>query len=186
MLANRFDHVFVINLQRQPQRLEKLLARLPDDWPFPTPRPFTAVDASLAPAPDWWQAGDGAWGCFQSHQRLIEHALVAELPSLLVLEDDAIFCDDFARRATDFMNALPSDWDYVYLGGQRIQRGRGVASNQFTSFASFDALPIILFGTRFLSSLQYQGVICMFMHMLQYKTRFFLAMMSKSEVTFND
>ena len=37
---------------------------------------------------------------------------------VLVLEDDAYFCNDFSRTATSYFKALPSDWDQAFLGGE--------------------------------------------------------------------
>jgi len=42
------------------------------------------------------------------------------LKSYLVLEDDAVFRDDFDLMLNAFMTALPSDWEQAYLGGQLI------------------------------------------------------------------
>ena len=42
---------------------------------------------------------------------------------LLVLEDDAEFCEDFAVRAPSFLARVPGDWEQLMFGGQ-IVRGR--------------------------------------------------------------
>jgi len=35
---------------------------------------------------------------------------------VLVLEDDALFCEDFNEKFDEYMQELPSDWDVFYLG----------------------------------------------------------------------
>jgi hypothetical protein len=39
---------------------------------------------------------------------------------VLVFEDDAVFSPDFNERLTAFLDAVPDDWDQVYLGGQHL------------------------------------------------------------------
>ena len=121
-----FDRVFVINLDRNPDRWKQFQADKPVDWPLPEPERFTATDGRLIPAPQWWKAGPAAWGCFRSHYRILEESLNRGAESILVLEDDALFVSGFSRRVPEFMNALPGDWDWIYLGGQHIEQEWGL------------------------------------------------------------
>lgn len=81
-----------------------------------------ATDGSQTGVPDWWTKGAGAWGCYRSHMNALERALGHEFADtngvIVVLEDDAVPCNDFATRFTEFVGALPPDWQMVYLGGQ--------------------------------------------------------------------
>lgn len=120
------DRTCVINLTRDNVRLERFYQNLPNDWPFPKPIRFDATDGVLVPAPPWWKGGAAGWGCFRSHQRVIESALNEDVESLLVLEDDAIFVGEFSRKLEPFTTELPSDWEWIYLGGQHIQRELGL------------------------------------------------------------
>lgn len=120
------ERAVVINLQRDSDRLKRFYQALPNDWPFPKPERFSAIDGSRVPAPPWWVAGDAAWGCFRSHQCIIEQAINDGVQSLLVLEDDAMCRSDFSTHCAAFVNELPTDWQWVYLGGQHIQREKGL------------------------------------------------------------
>ena len=122
----RFERVQVINLQKDTGRLDAFYRRLPSDWPFNRPEVFRAIDGSLAPPPDWWPVHGSGWGCLQSHLRVIEAALNDNVSSLLVLEDDATFIDDFIARLRPFAEELPADWNWLYLGGQHIQKSKGI------------------------------------------------------------
>jgi hypothetical protein len=115
-----FDAVYCLNLDRRPDRWERFQNEIPADWPFRPVERVAAVDGKLAPPPDWWTQGRGAWGCYRSHLRCIEHALNAGMESILLLEDDAKFCDGFAEKAQAFFAALPDDWGMLYLGGQHL------------------------------------------------------------------
>jgi hypothetical protein len=125
-LVETFDKVWVINLDEQTHRWHAFLESLPHAWPFATPERFSACDGKLIPAPQWWKAGPGAWGCFRSHYRVLEDALNRGYESILVFEDDAVFVDQFATRSLQFMNAVPDDWNWVYFGGQHIEQEWGL------------------------------------------------------------
>ena len=126
MLSEMFDHVYVISLPRRPERWEAFIQKIPADWPFRTPERFAAIDGGLATPPDWWKDGSGAWGCYKTHLRILEDCLSNEIPSVLILEDDAVCVDGFAEKVQAFWQHLPEDWEMVYLGGQHIQENQGL------------------------------------------------------------
>ncbi|KLU07231.1 Glycosyl transferase, family 25 [Rhodopirellula islandica] len=125
-MTMEIERAVVINLDRDSKRLHRFYQALPADWPFPKPMRFSAWDGSRIPAPPWWVAGDAAWGCFRSHQFVIEQAINDQVQSLLVMEDDAFCHPEFSGLFQRFAMELPSDWQWVYLGGQHIQRERGL------------------------------------------------------------
>ena len=107
-----------INLDRRSDRWEAFQrsCTMPDVERFP------AIDGRKVRPPAWWKQGGGAWGCMLSHIRILEQALMDGMDQrgevLLVLEDDALFPDDFDERTARFLEAVPHDWDQLYLGGQ--------------------------------------------------------------------
>lgn len=107
-----------INLDRRPDRWEAFYRTCP----MPGVERFPAIDGRKVRPPVWWKQGGGAWGCLLSHIRILEQALMDGMDQrgevLLILEDDALFPDDFEERTTRFLEALPRDWDQIYLGGQ--------------------------------------------------------------------
>ncbi|MFO0824984.1 MAG: glycosyltransferase family 25 protein [Gemmataceae bacterium] len=121
LLPAAFDRVVVINLRRRPDRLAAFRASLSEcDWPFLEPTVFEAVDGLARPTPEGWADGAGAWGCLQSHRQVLDQAIRDHVKALLVLEDDACFRGDFRIQAEKFLNAVPSDWDQLMLGGQHM------------------------------------------------------------------
>lgn len=110
-----FEKVFVINLPFKTDRLESLLPKIPKSirnfeiWP--------AVHGDTVRPPKNWHAGNGAWGCYRSHMQILEHCMQHKIESYLVLEDDAIFSDEFEPLLADTMLHIPDDWQQLYLGG---------------------------------------------------------------------
>ncbi len=120
MDVGEVQHTVVINLDRRPDRWEAFVRRVPDDWPFPPPRRWPAVDGRLCPPPQWWRQGAGAWGAYRSHLSILEHALQTGWRCYIVLEDDATFCQSFSQQAVDFLRKVPEDAEWIYLGGQLL------------------------------------------------------------------
>lgn len=117
-----FDRVCVISLARRKDRLDAFMSRVPADFPFGPIEPVEAIDGKLVKHPAWWRQGGGAWGCYKSHMRIIEDSLQNGPQRVMIFEDDAEFCDGFARKAIEYLDSLPCDWLQAYLGGQHLKR----------------------------------------------------------------
>lgn len=126
-----FERCYVVTLDRRPDRYERFIQGLPADWPFPKPERFSAIDGQLVPHPKWWRMGAGAWGCMRSHLLLCERCLNEGVESVLLLEDDAVFPDGFTGKASEFLAAVPANWEMIYLGGQllKVDRERPIRIN---------------------------------------------------------
>lgn len=120
-LRDFFDRVVCVNLDRRPERWSRFTDNVRRvAWPFKEVERFRAVDGSLVPPPVGWVSGGGAWGCMESHRRILEDALLDNLSSILVLEDDAFFPPEFPDEVAEFLARVPDDWDCLMLGGQHI------------------------------------------------------------------
>ena len=113
-----FDKVFVISLDFRTDRLTSFLNQAKVF--FPNIEVFQAIHGDTCQPPDIWCAGAGAWGCMRSHHAILEQCLNTGVSSYLVFEDDAKFAPDFAKNLEVFVNAVPEDWQQVYLGGQLV------------------------------------------------------------------
>ncbi len=115
-----FDAVYVINLPARTDRKAEILAQLrrPDvAGAFGPPVFFDAVrpaDAGEFPTL-------GARGCFLSHLGVLKAALAAGHASILVLEDDLNFADDFAAVfAAQAPTLRESGWDIAFPGWLKV------------------------------------------------------------------
>ena len=117
-----FARSFVINLPFKTDRLEKIKAKphmqSAEVWP--------AVHGDSVKHPDWWTAGNGAWGCYRSHLQILEYCYQRQeqIESYVVYEDDSIFRDGFEDNLKSFMENVPNDWEMIYLGGQLLHENQ--------------------------------------------------------------
>ena len=68
--------------------------------------------------PDWYQSGNGAWGCLQTHLAIWKQFFESSYNVQFVFENDVIFAEDFDRKFYLARKELPDNWDILYLGGQ--------------------------------------------------------------------
>lgn len=126
-----FARVYVVNLDRCPEKWRRFCDGLPADWPFPAPIRFLAVDGQSVPPAAWWGAGRGAWGIYRSFLSILERCLSEGVDSVLLLEDDALFRPTFTRDALAWLRHVPDDWGCLYLGGQHLLPPRKLDQHLF-------------------------------------------------------
>jgi hypothetical protein len=108
-------------LKRRPDRLARFWSELEKaNWPFPRPKVFEAIEGDKVGVPKYWQTGGGSYGCLRSHLNILERAIMDEVQSLLVLEDDAVFMKTFGQEVAEFLAKVPDDWQCLMLGGQHV------------------------------------------------------------------
>jgi GR25 family glycosyltransferase involved in LPS biosynthesis len=137
MLSHVFERVYVINLPRRKERLDAFFQRIPSGFPFRQPERYAAVDGGLASPPDWWKGGNGAWGCYKAHLRILEDSLNNEINSVLILEDDAVCIEGFAEKVQTFWHYLPNDWEMVYWRTTYSGKYRLASQNQRMGLSTF-------------------------------------------------
>ncbi len=99
-----FDKVIVINLDRRTDRMEKLAPQLEKlDIQY---KRFSAVDGKKLDI-------DPVVAGLRSHLQVMKQIAGQRV---LILEDDALFVDDFNEKFEKVMQTLPEDWDIFYLG----------------------------------------------------------------------
>ena len=128
MLRAHFPRIVLISLARHPDKAAAALRRLAEcgmaraadvtvqaAWP-----------GDVGPAPAWFRAGNGAWGCLMSHVRAVQQALLDGVERVLLLEDDVVFHPRAPQWLERLMTEVPRDWDQLYLGGQHLKEATPV------------------------------------------------------------
>jgi len=91
------------------------LERLPDDWPFVKPQRVQAIDGTRVKAPSHWKSTQEEWNDLRSYLRLIEYSINNNFRSILILRDDAVFCDGFVQKMSRFIRHIDR-WQGLHLG----------------------------------------------------------------------
>jgi glycosyl transferase, family 25 len=118
-LLDQFESIYVINLASRTDRrreVEEQLSRIGLSSASPKVTFFNAVrvqDSAGFPT-------TGARGCFLSHLRVLEDAVERGLASVLILEDDVNFADDFVARSDALVKALSGVPVNVFYGGHQF------------------------------------------------------------------
>tara|TARA_R110000824_G_scaffold104379_3_gene247825 strand:- start:4743 stop:5378 length:636 start_codon:yes stop_codon:yes gene_type:complete len=118
------DAIYCINLERRPDRWESFKqVWSPYDLKISK---FSAVDAQDL----MYEKGEyanhshfhnlGSLGCTLSHIQVLERALYSKQKEILILEDDAVPCEDFVGRFNTAYSELPDDYQFCYVGGSNI------------------------------------------------------------------
>lgn len=146
-----FDRVVVISLKRRPERLAAFRDRIAAAWPDQAWELFPAVDGICEERPAGWKGTPGAWGCYRSHQAVVEQTIADGVESVLVLEDDVTFLPGFAERLAGIRP--PADCQQLYLGGEHLAppepaldgfaRGRNVNRTHAYALLTRQALDLV-------------------------------------------
>ena len=114
-MSIRFPQIVCINLDRRPERWQRLLKELARHDLGPVQR-LSAYDGETTAKPAAWTHTAGAYGCLLSHVAVVREARRSSASSVLIFEDDAVLDRDFQNKFASFSNEVPRDWDMLYLG----------------------------------------------------------------------
>lgn len=124
ILDQYFDKIAILTLDPDTPRCKRAISRLAELTDRLEVTPAIRGD-ELYPA-NWYRSGNGAWGCLQSHIRVAQDAWLEKRENYLVFEDDVVFDRQFDQLLPEFMEAVPENWDQLYLGGQHRSAARSV------------------------------------------------------------
>ena len=126
MVNNFFDKIFLLNLDRRKDRLEKCITIL-ESHNIEYER-FSAIDGSKIDG-DMGPLLKGEIGCRTSHLNIIKKAKKEKLNSILILEDDFEMCDNFIESFESTIKQLPVDWEWLYFGGSHFEEPTIMSGN---------------------------------------------------------
>ena len=117
-------HVFIINLDRKPERYKYVTNQL-DSMGITEYTRISGTDGFKADrkdieaagvSPVLYNKGKGVAGCAASHVRVWKHIADNDLDWCLILEDDAHFHPDFKKLFSKYWNQVPSNAMMIYPG----------------------------------------------------------------------
>jgi len=128
-----FDNVFVVNLQRRPDRAEETTQEMNTHgivFEF-----LDAFDGNIEYA-EWLKENSidgltprqikdtqlrfGKKGCATSMTNVVKLAKERHYKQILVFEDDVEFLDDFNMKVERYLKELPERWGFLFLAGGRL------------------------------------------------------------------
>lgn len=116
-----FDKIYIINLERRPDRRENIERRL-KKHKVTNYVVFPATDGSKHPMYQYYLRfkgftdSAGAFGVLSSAARLLVDAAQKGYKRILILEDDAVFHRDFDNQFQKRVAVIPQDWKLLYFG----------------------------------------------------------------------
>lgn len=116
MVNNYFDKIYVINLDRRPDRLEQFNSEA-IKFNINYER-YSAVDSKLIDNKTSLKPGE--LGCLLSHLDILNKIVENNYKRTLIFEDDTIILENF-KNFGNYINQLPNKWDMIYLGGNQMK-----------------------------------------------------------------
>ena len=116
-----FDKIYVINLKRRKDRLQKLLPRLIKNG-ITNYQIFEAVDGSKHPGYSYYQRkfsffdSHGAFGILLTAYQIILDAIKNKYKRILLFEDDVVFHKNFQVEFANKVRYIPNNWKLLYFG----------------------------------------------------------------------
>lgn len=108
-----FDKTYVINLDRRPDRYSQFLSEL-KKYDISGVNRYSAIDGSNYVSD--YGLLPGELGILMTHHSIITECMVNNVNNVLLIEDDVYFTDEIAN-IEDYISKVPSDWDFIYFGG---------------------------------------------------------------------
>ena len=115
LLDNLFPHKICVNLDRRPDRWQRMQAEFARHG-ITDVRRFSACDGNALALPPHWKHTAGAYGCLLSHLQVVQTARELGHESVLIFEDDAVLDPEFVTKFALFIGEVPDDWDMLYFG----------------------------------------------------------------------
>lgn len=114
--VKNFNKIYCINLARRTDRWEESQKEFEKVGLIGVEK-YEAIDGSTY---DWSNIKSGLLvgelGLIETHINIIKEAVENKYESILIFEDDIYFHENFIQ-IHEYMDALPKNWDMLYLGG---------------------------------------------------------------------
>jgi GR25 family glycosyltransferase involved in LPS biosynthesis len=135
MINYYFDKIYVLNLDRRPDRMENMVRRLAR-WGIHNYVRFPAIDGVQSPHWEEWRhymhskwipiekikykrkaiCSAGSWAILKAMYHMINDAKNNGYKRILVLQDDILFHKNFKAEFAKIPSYIPDTWKLLYLG----------------------------------------------------------------------
>jgi len=112
-----FDKVYVINLDRRPDRFDSFKKEL-EKYGIENVERFSAIDGNTIMSNNIPLLA-GEIGVLESHLQIIQNCKEKGFKNVLILEDDVYFTEEILK-INEYMSMVPTDWDFIYFGGNHV------------------------------------------------------------------
>lgn len=113
---------YLVNLLRRPDRLDNFRKlQNAHGWKLPEPVIYPAIEGDKVGVPTYFSQGGGAFGCCRSHVNILERAIMEDVDTVVMLEDDVTFDHSAWDQLETFLSNVPTNWDQLMLGGQHLR-----------------------------------------------------------------
>jgi GR25 family glycosyltransferase involved in LPS biosynthesis len=113
-----FDAIFLVNLDRRPERLKSSCDELSKHNITDILR-YPAIDGNEIEYHGKLNAGQ--IGCTLSHLGIVKYAKEQNLEKIFIFEDDISLADNFNDVMASALSELPDNWDMFYAGGNHLK-----------------------------------------------------------------
>jgi len=150
LINEYFDKIYVLNLDRRPDRWDKMKKDFERYGIYNYER-FTAVDGMHAPHYHEWRhyskmplsrheliryrrkaiGSPGSWAILKASYRMLRDAKQRGFKRILVLQDDLLFHKNFIAEFAKVPKTVKKDWKLLYLGATQHNWARILKSRNF-------------------------------------------------------
>ena len=116
-LNDHFSKIYCINMDSRPDRYELALEEF-KKLNIDVER-VSGIDGKIFPNGEF-RGKSGAYGLLLTHIEILKESILNNYDSILILEDDVTFVDNFYDKFDKKISFLPDDWDLFYIGGNNI------------------------------------------------------------------
>lgn len=130
------DKIFIINLDYRTDRKEHIINEMNKhnitNYEF-----YTAIKPKIEDVYKWNlnycnnhidNYKIGQFGCLTSHIEILKIALARNYNTILILEDDVLFKDDY-NKIFEYSNQINNNYDILYLSGSHINPFTNITTN---------------------------------------------------------